>query len=330
VLEGIDYGTAPPYSIPQEDDTPPLDQFPQYIREIPVRYKHSGIATDLQSLLYAGWLVVDVPEVIEPNISNVGFSNDFGELPGLYYETTDALWGPYRNDNQFFVRSVRTNGFMRQIDDANELPLPPEDCAFHPQIYAKQFVQKSIKAPYNLYFKEGEDRFRECKLFETLTDLEPGRYYFPNPYICKNHLLNWYDFNLMGGKRNIHYQVDESEGDVYKYFNTDLPMQFLGKQNEIPLQDLEKRLYEAIRILGFPWENDENYPVGQGSGPRPGRSVNFYPIEDAMSRQNLPSFREVLADTLERNPCNVESLKQGMNDFFRDLFLAGYSEFSPG
>lgn len=320
VLNGVPYGTSPPYAIPSDDDTPPLDQFPQYVRELAVKYKHSGNVADATALTTAGWLVVDVPEVIEPNITSVGFANDFGQLPDIWYDTTTALWGPYRNANQFFVRSVKTQGFMRQVYDANEGQMPSIECSFFPQVYGKQFAQKSIKAPYNLYFKQGEDTFRSCKLFETITDLEPGRYYFPNPYICRNHLLNWYDFNIMGGERGVHYEVDESEGEVYRYFNTSLPMQFLGRRNDIPLGDLQRRLFEAIRVLGYPWDKRAD-----NTGP-----VNFYPMEDIMSRQNAPSFREVLADTLQNNPCTAGMLKQSMNDFFRDLFLAGYSEFMPG
>jgi len=320
VLNGLPYSTNPPYPIPSNDDTPPLDQFPQYVRELAVKYKHSGNVNDVSSLLTAGWLVVDIPEVIEPNITSVGFANDFGQLPDIWYETTEALWGPYRNANQFFVRSAKTEGFMRQIYGANEGQMPSLDCSYFPQVYGKQFAQKSIKAPYNLYFKQGEDTFRSCKLFETITNLEPGRYFFPNPYICRNHLLNWYDFNIMAGQRGVHYEVDESEGEVYRYFNTDLPMQFLGRRNDIPLGDLQKRLFEAIRVLGFPWEKRAD-----NTGP-----VNFYPMEDIMARENNPSFREILADTLQNNSCTAGMLKQSMNDFFRDLFLAGYSKFMPG
>jgi len=319
------YITTPPIPPPSDANEPPLDFFPQHVRELAVKYKTAQYASDQDALFTAGWLVVDVPEIIEPRITSVAFAADEDKLPMLWYETTTALWGPYRNSTQFYGRTVLNRGFMTQIDDIMDMKAggenePQGDCLYHPQIYAKQFVQKTVKAPYNLYFKDGEAEFRQCKLFETIYDLEPGRYYFPNPYICRNWLLNWYDFNIMGGKEGVHYEVDDSEGEVYRYFSTSLPMQFLGSDGTIPLTDMQARLCEAIRVLGFPWQQD---PTDDGP-------VNLYPMEDMMYRMNLASFQERLYDTITQNSCNTDNLKQGINDFFRDLYLAGYREFSPG
>lgn len=102
-------------------------------------------------------------------------------------------------------------------------------------IYYKRYTKKIIKAPHNLYVKEGELNFRRCGWGETLKDLEPGRYYFPN--MCYGCLapktLSFYD----PFKATQDYPI--SDRDMAAFFDA-LPTQFSGS------------FQEAEKILGYP------------------------------------------------------------------------------
>lgn len=112
-------------------------------------------------------------------------------------------------------------------------------------IYFKRYTKKIVKAPHVLYLKEGETSFRSCGYGETLADLEPGRYYFPNMcYGClRPQNLSFYA--SAGGAKET-YLV--SDGELAQFFD-DLPTQFNSSSG---ISTLDEKFQNAIEQLGYP------------------------------------------------------------------------------
>jgi hypothetical protein len=117
----------------------------------------------------------------------------------------------------------------------------------------KRYIKKIIKAPYHLYVKEGEQFFRSCKLGETLTNLTPGRYYFPNPFKVatkKSLLLQDLPLEL----------IDTTEPELKDIFNIKLCNFVSGDNNNSSTQKYSL----ATTFLGNPSLKDNAMSMEYG------------------------------------------------------------------
>jgi hypothetical protein len=168
------------------------------------------------------WIYVDIPSPLSIEKSYVAFSFDNGTLPPMVYGE-GIPWNPWSpsyywtQQRKLMVRTDRVDGGFRTY---TQVPLPRSSDSPPPDqtltYYYKRYVKKIVKAPYHLYIKSGETTFRTCKLGETLKNLTPGRYYFPNPAYV-NRQLGGFDPDFEDLKKLE--LVDESE-NFSDYFNT--------------------------------------------------------------------------------------------------------------
>lgn len=211
-----------------------------------------------------GWIYCDIPSGINPEYSMIKFSADggasFGDIverqcPSLGCELTRTFFD--LKLQRLFCRTSKDNGNFKKYDQAVNAtysdttwwsaPTITYSGPSYKQEYYKRYIKKIVKAPYNLYVKSGEQSFRSCKLGETLKELSPGRYYFPNPVQCDTFFQHT-DQSAIIDENSIEIEPSE-EVDFRKTFSLKLN-QFRGKNNDIA--GLEQRYQEAVKVLGRP------------------------------------------------------------------------------
>jgi hypothetical protein len=240
------------------------------VPNLAVKYKNE---TTMPQISGFGWIYVDIPETVQKEYTSFKFTMDGGdvfpkevtnECPAVGCDLPNLILN--MKFERFYVRSTRSN-FITGMTDAPILPydevpsvtfttsnsifaLPQVEYngPMHTQAYYKKYIKKIIKAPYNLYVKDEEKTFRTCKLGETLKDLEPGRYYFPNPIRCQNQ----FEFpDLESSAFESRIEVHE-EDEFRKYFNINLD-QFIGKDGKNT--SLDEKYRNAVKRLGVPSKN---------------------------------------------------------------------------
>lgn len=242
------------------------------LKDLAVKYKNE---TAMPEITGFGWIYVDIPEEVQKESIWIKFTMDGGaqfppEVDGVCPMVGCDLPKLVSNHKleRFFVRSTRSN-VLKGITDSPPLPYwnVPSDTYYlstsalalpyvtyngpaHTQEYYKRYVKKIVKAPYNLYVKSGDYYFTECKLGETLKNLTPGRYYFPNPIRCQSQ-FEFFDLSSPAFDTNV--PIDPSEESEFReLFNVNLN-QFLGKDRKN--ESLELKYQEAVRLLGIPKDN---------------------------------------------------------------------------
>ena len=230
------------------------------IRNIAIKYHNHKTRQDIWRY---NWLYVDIPDPVPLNITLAQTAFDsFSQMPKGYFEDNDPL---VIMRKQVYFKSILTNGALELHGGLQSArPGGPRidtyieafnginsEAKFYPFVWCDRAITKSIKAPYNLYFRSGDNTFYSCKLNQLLTDLEPGRYYFPNPYACQaSPRMAPYHRSIHGGSKGINYTV-EDEDNFSKYFSTHLPMQFDGVTGQYK-DDFVGKLKEAKEMLGDP------------------------------------------------------------------------------
>lgn len=238
-------------------------------RDFAVKYKTQEYFKDQSDV---PWLHVDIPNGVSIEKSYITFTYDNNNLPIMVYGG-GIPWNPgsfpwsWQNQRKLMVRSKEADGGFRTY---TQLP-PLSNGNKEPVLtyYYKRYIKKIVKAPYHLYVKDGENSFRLCKLGETLKDLAPGRYYFPNPAIA-NRQMGPFDPDLA----DLFYMdlVDLTEPEILNYFNTRSYRQFSiepGKKYTNSLEliasmknaTLEQRYYNALALLG-PLTNSASIEYG--------------------------------------------------------------------
>jgi len=238
-------------------------------RDLAVKYKTQEYFKDQADV---PWLHVDIPNGVSIEKSYISFTYDNSNLPIMVYGG-GIPWNPdsfpwyWQNQRKLMVRSKKTNGgFRTYIQMGLDVDSNEEQVLAY---YYKRYVKKIVKAPYHLYVKGGENTFRPCRLGETLKDLAPGRYYFPNPVIA-NRQMGPFDPDLA----DLFYMglVDLTEPEILNYFNTRSYRQFSiepGKTYENSLEliqsmksvTMEQRYYNALALLG-PLTNSASIEYG--------------------------------------------------------------------
>lgn len=252
--------------------TSPQDNNGYIIRNVAIKYYNHNVRKDIFEY---SWLYVDIPKPFRVQVTPTITSFDSFSMPPLYFESFDPL--VIMRKNVYFKTIISSgdivlngNGNSRfyMSDYVNMFNNKPDMNERHyPFLWTDRIEQKIVKAPYNLYFKSGEATgFRECLLGDMLYDLEPGRYYFPNPYGCSMRpRMTLYDPNVHAGQFGRDYDVYDYFNHK-KYFSTHLPMQFLGITGENretiisgnddgsdrTIKRYDKMLKTAIEILGNP------------------------------------------------------------------------------
>jgi hypothetical protein len=232
------------------------------ITDVAVKNKNQKFISGIGNF---GWIHCDIPSGINPEFADVKFSADggasFGDIverqcPSLGCELTRTFFD--LKLQRLFCRTSKKNGELLPYQKATRNDYSDDepwwsagtvtyDGPIYKQKYYKRYVKKAIKAPYNLYVKSGEQSFRSCKLGETLKDLSPGRYYFPNPVQCDTFFQHT-DQSSIVDESTIEIEPSE-EREFRQIFSLNLN-QFRGKDNNI--LDLAERYREAVRILGSP------------------------------------------------------------------------------
>lgn len=232
-----------------------------FIRNVAVKYYDHNVRQDIFKY---SWLYVDIPKSLRTEVTPAITSFDSYSFPDIYFDDiADPLM--IMRKNVYFKTILKSgdivlngNGNKRlRIETWNSLFENIQvDDRFYPFLWIDRVETKTVKAPYNLYFKSGATEFKECLLGEMLTGLEAGRYYFPNPYSClASPRMTPYNANIHAGKIGKDYSVYDFDNHK-KYFSTHLPMQFLGISGENINQDGQKdyanMLESAKKILGNP------------------------------------------------------------------------------
>ena len=242
------------------------------IRNVAVKHYNHNVRKDIFKY---NWLYVDIPKPLKAEVTPAITSFDSFGMPALYFEDTNPL--TIMRKNVFCKTILKSGDIVLNGNGSRRLNVDQyfnlfdgiaESEKYYPFLWIDRIEKKSIKTPYNLYFKSGDNEFKECLLGEMLNDLTPGRYYFPNPYACAaQRKTSPYDGNLHGGVIGRDYWVDDFNNHQ-NYFSTDLPMQFLGMTGENFLKDTsgnfakdsdgknikdyKKMLELAKKILGNP------------------------------------------------------------------------------
>jgi hypothetical protein len=255
-----------------------------FIRNVAVKYYDHNVRKDIFKY---NWLYVDIPKALRVEVTPVQTSFDNFSLPDMYFDDTDPLT-VMRKDVTF--KTILKSGDM-VLNGNGSKRLSIGDYAllfdgitnsdkFYPLLWVDRVETKTVKAPYNLYFKSGSDEFIECQLGEALTGLSAGRYYFPNPYACvASPRMAIYDGNIHAGIIGRDYSVFDMDNHK-KYFSVELPMQFMGvtgeNRNQDGIKDYKKMLKSAKKILGNP-ENGTFTITSMGNS---GDSYTSGPIEE--------------------------------------------------
>lgn len=182
-----------------------------------------------KNIEYYPWLFVDIPDPFQLEYQQAFFTDI---MPVAIEDLmTRFLWGHSSTYNFFGVG----------------VAVPVLGSSFHYRKYTK----KIVKAPHNLYVKNGEFSFRETEFGKTMVDLEPGRYYFPNMCYCAANLQSLEQFDGKKIYRSNEYDTAIEENNFI--FNTkyNLPLvQFINPDDND--DSLEQRFKNAVKMLGFP------------------------------------------------------------------------------
>lgn len=200
------------------------------ISETAVRYKNQSTKSNIE---FYGWLKVDIPEYISELEKRVTFSYDWYEIasapgsfspPGVLYglgnppENTSEEFYLWASNKELYCKSydsqIQKEGQWLSYPSVVALGKPNGDDNLLTKItYYKRYSKKLVKAPHIQYIKSGEDFFRNCKLGETLRDLTPGIYFFPNPVYCQS------TYNLYNPNTNYQW-ADVEDPDVFDFVRT--------------------------------------------------------------------------------------------------------------
>jgi hypothetical protein len=181
-----------------------------------------------QNISQYPWLYIDIPEPIQIEYQMALFTEIFPVA--IEDLMTRFLWG-HSNTYNFFGVGVK---------------IPQIGNSFHYRKYTK----KIIKAPHNLYIKNGEFSFRETSFGKTMTDLEPGRYYFPNMCYCASNLQSLSPYNGKKFYKSNSYDRSVEDGGIFNSIYNNPLIQFIDP--ETGDESLEARFNNAINMLGFP------------------------------------------------------------------------------
>ena len=244
-----------------------------FIRNVAVKYYDHNVRKDIFKY---NWLYVDIPKMLRAEVTPAVTSFDSLDIPELYFEDSSDFLTIMRK-NVYFKTILKSgdivlNGlggrrlyYEEWLDSFSNISAAD---TYYPFLWIDRIETKVVKSPYNLYFKSGSPEFKECLLGEMLTGLQPGRYYFPNPYACAaSPKMAPYNGNLHGGIIGKDYWVYDYDNHK-KYFSTNLPMQFLGIVGENLTsgeKDYKKILKTAKEILGDP-ESGSFAITSQNSG----------------------------------------------------------------
>jgi hypothetical protein len=235
-----------------------------FIRNVAVKYYDHNVRKDIFKY---NWLYVDIPNPLRTEVTPAITSFDSFDTPDIYFDDIDPL--VIMRKNVYFKTILSSGDIVLNGDGSSKMNVSKWTSLFseidyndryYPFLWIDRIEKKIVKSPYNLYYKSGTSEFKECLLGEMLYDLEPGRYYFPNPYACAaSPRMAPYDGNIHGGMIGRDYWVHDYDNHK-KYFSTDLPMQFLGVTGENVQKNKEGDLvknYKAIlqsakKTLGDP------------------------------------------------------------------------------
>jgi hypothetical protein len=223
------------------------------IRNVASKHYNHNVRT---GIFEYNWLYVDIPDPVPMNVTPTVMSFDGASTPDLYLQDTDPL--TIMNKKVYFKTVLQDNGepalngtWSQRMPAGSYLQLHKENNQsipfnqrYYPLVWTDRATFKVVKAPYNLYFKSGTNTFVECALGETLKNLTPGRYYFPNPYACAINSNFGSSSAQSSNQTNPVYEIEEHA----KYFETQLPSQFISDGNN----DLTNRLANAKNILTDP------------------------------------------------------------------------------
>jgi hypothetical protein len=174
------------------------------------------------------WLYVDIPEPIQIEYQKALFTEIFPVA--IEDLLTRFLWG-HSNLYNFFGVGVK---------------IPQIGNSFHYRKYTK----KLVKAPHNLYVKDGEFSFRETSFGKTISNLEPGRYYFPNMCYCGSNLQNLGPYNPKKFYKSNSYERSIEDGGIFENVYNSPLIQFIDPESDD--ESMEARFNNAVNILGFP------------------------------------------------------------------------------
>lgn len=307
------------------------------ITDVSVKNKNQTLISGISNF---GWIYCDIPSGINPEYSMIKFSADggasFGDVveqqcPSLGCDLPRTIFD--LKLQRLFCRTSKDNGNFKKYDEAvnkansNTLwwsaPTITYSGPLYKQEYYKRYIKKIVKAPYNLYVKSGEESFRSCKLGETLKDLSPGRYYFPNPIPCDTFFQHAGQSAIVD-ENSIEIEPSE-EADFRKNFSLKLN-QFVGK-NELAQESavsgsavsgsavsgsarsaksafvLQEKYKEAVKILGKP----ESSAIRMEINSTP--AIEYAAKENTSTTNVLNSIKE-LANSGKLDQSIVDSLKQ--------------------
>lgn len=181
-----------------------------------------------QNITKYPWLYVDIPEPTQIEYQIAAFTEIFPVA--IEDLLTRFLWGHSSTYNFFGVG----------------VSVPLIANSYH----YRKYVKKIIKAPHNLYIKNGEFFFRETSFGKTMTDLEPGRYYFPNMCYCAANLQSLSPYNGKKFYKSDSYQRSIEDGGTFESIYNSPLIQFIDPDTGD--ESLEARFRNAVNILGFP------------------------------------------------------------------------------
>lgn len=238
-----------------------------------------------KNIEYYPWLYVDIPDPLQIEFQQALFTNVFPVA--IEDILTRFLWG-HSSTYDFFGVGVN----LAVIGNS---------------YHYRKYTKKLVKAPHNLYVKNGEFTFRETEFGKTLVDLEPGRYYFPNMCYCASSFQSLEQFD---GKKlykgNEYAQAIEENNSIFnERYNLPL-IQFIDPDDND--ESLEARFKNAVKLLGFP-----------GSKKTPAARIEeaslfskYKALEELMSE--VESIREFLAS--DQNFPDVQILPPSDSDFY--------------
>lgn len=279
------------------------------ITDVAVKNKNQTLISGITKY---GWIYCDIPSGINPEYSMIKFTADggssFGDIverrcPSLGCELPKTIFD--LKLQRLFCRTSRSNGELKKYQGAvsvsyfNDIWWSDGEVTYngplYQQEYYKRYIKKIVKAPYNLYVKSGEQSFRSCKLGETLKELSPGRYYFPNPVQCDTFFQHT-DQSAIIDENSIEIEPSE-EINFRKTFSLKLN-QFRGKNND--LVGLTERYQEAVRVLGKPESNAIRMEIN--STP----AIESVPKTNTSTANVLNSIKELAANgQLDQNTINL-------------------------
>lgn len=289
------------------------------IPDLAVRKKTEAVRPEITGY---GWIHVDIPNSVQVESTSIKFTMDGGdEFPPEVAADCPALGCDLpltissQKLNRFYVRSTRED--PRKLMEYWKVPselIEGSSSFYLPRViyngksynqeYYKRYIKKIVKAPYNLYVKSGENKFRVCKLGETLKNLEAGRYYFPNP-IRGGNIFGFPDgASIFDNSDSSLIKIDEEEEAEFRsIFQVNLNQFFIKNLDD--KISLESGYYEAVKLLGDPKANSIRMEMTD--------SVEFTDQSNTVKGDPTSNLFKSIADLAEKgllDPNTVAKLKE--------------------